>query len=165
MGSFVFLSKERTNSSPSALGEPVGPGPGTGPHPGPFWPQYPPPPFLSCTRPILPPECPGAQCGLGWAPGHVTEPPKPVLGPQPHPLARRALSQMGGVMCRKESLCPSSSRRGGMSCRPGRDFPSLSNKIPGEQAAGFGRAPAEDPPSPARMPGSPGPGTTGSLGS
>lgn len=96
----------------------------------------------------------------GWAPGHVTEPQRPVLGPQPHPLARRALLQMGGG-CRKESLGPSSSRRGGMSCRPGRDFPSLSNKIPGEQAAGFGRAPAGDPPSPARMPGSPGPGSSG----
>lgn len=54
-----------------------------------------------------------------------------------------------------------------MSCRPGRDFPSLSNKIPGEQAAGFGRAPAGDPPSPARMPGSLGPGSSefpGELG-
>lgn len=66
--------------------------------------------------------------------------------------------------CRKESLGPSSSRRGGMSCRPGRDFPSLSNKIPGEQAAGLGRAPAGDPPSPARTPGSPGPGSSGFPG-
>lgn len=47
-----------------------------------------------------------------------------------------------------------------MSCRPSRDFPSLSNKIPGEQAAGFGREPAGDPPSPTRMPGSPGPGSS-----
>lgn len=47
-----------------------------------------------------------------------------------------------------------------MSCRPSRDFPSLSNKIPGEQAAGFGRAPAVDPPSPTRTPGSPGPGSS-----
>lgn len=73
---------------------------------------------------------------------------------------------MGGGY-RKESLGPSSSQRGGMSCRPSRDFPSLSNKIPGEQAAGFGRAPAGDPPSPARMPGSPGPGSSqfpGELG-
>lgn len=73
---------------------------------------------------------------------------------------------MGGGY-RKDSLGPSSSRRGGMSCRPSRDFPSLSNKIPGEQAAGFGRAPAGDPPSPARMPGSPGPGSSqfpGELG-
>lgn len=54
-----------------------------------------------------------------------------------------------------------------MSCRPSRDFPSLSNKIPGEQAAGFGRTPAGDPPSPARTPGSPGPGSSqfpGELG-
>lgn len=47
-----------------------------------------------------------------------------------------------------------------MSYRPSRDFPSLSNKIPGEQAAGFGREPAGDPPSPTRMPGSPGPGSS-----
>lgn len=66
--------------------------------------------------------------------------------------------------CRKESLGPSSSRRGGMSCRPSRDFPSLSNKIPGEQAAGFGRAPAGDPPSPARTPGSPRPSSNGFPG-
>jgi hypothetical protein len=71
---------------------------------------------------------------------------------------------MGGGGCRKESLGPSSSRRGGMSCRPSRDFPSLSNKIPGEQAAGFGRAPAGDPPSPARTPGSPRPSSNGLPG-
>lgn len=41
MGSFVFLSKERTNSSPSTLGEPVGPGPAPSPHSGPFWPLAP----------------------------------------------------------------------------------------------------------------------------
>lgn len=46
----------------------------------------------------------------------------------------------------------------------GRDFPSLSNKIPGEQAAGFGKVPAGDPPSPARTPGSPGPGSSGFPG-
>lgn len=51
-----------------------------------------------------------------------------------------------------------------MSCRPGRDFPSLSNKIPGEQAAGFGRVPAGDPPSPARTPRSPGPRSSGFPG-
>lgn len=51
-----------------------------------------------------------------------------------------------------------------MSCRPGRDFPSLSNKIPGEQAAGLGRAPPGDPPSPARTPGSLGPGSSGFPG-
>lgn len=51
-----------------------------------------------------------------------------------------------------------------MSCRPSRDFPSLSNKIPGEQAAGFGRPPAGDPPSPARTPGSPRPSSNGFPG-
>lgn len=51
-----------------------------------------------------------------------------------------------------------------MSCRPSRDFPSLSNKIPGEQAAGFGRAPAGDPPSPARTPESPRPSSNGFPG-
>lgn len=51
-----------------------------------------------------------------------------------------------------------------MSCRPSRDFPSLSNKIPGEQASGFGRAPAGDPPSPARTPGSPRPSSNGFPG-
>lgn len=119
----------------------------------------PPLPLLCCTRPILPSECLGAHCRLGWAPGHVTKPYRLVPAPQPHPLPRRALPHKGGGY-RKESLGPSSSQRGGMSCRPSRDFPSLSNKIPGEQAAGFGRAPAVDPPSPTRTPGSPGPGSS-----
>lgn len=66
MGSFVFLSKERTNSSPSALGEPVGPRPGMDPHPGPLWSQHP--------TPTPPSAAPGPFClqsalvpTAGWA--------------------------------------------------------------------------------------------------
>lgn len=66
MGSFVFLSKERTNSSPSALGEPVGPGPGLGPRPDPL--------VASAPHPHLSSATPGPSClqsalvpTAGWA--------------------------------------------------------------------------------------------------
>lgn len=118
------------------------------------------PPLLCCTRPILPPECPGAHCRLGWAPGHVTNQALEACPGPPAPPTAEEGPSLEGRGYRKESLGPSSSWRGGMSCRPSRDFPSLSNKIPGEPAAGFGRVPAGDPPSPTRMPGSPGPGSS-----
>lgn len=155
MGSSVFLSKERTNSSPSALGArgararlrpPSRPLVASEPHP-----------HLSSATPG--PLClQSALCPLraGLAPGHVMEPRGPVLGPQPHPLLRRALPQMKWGAGRNLPLPPPGGRDE-LRARPGFSISQQQDSW-ASRAAGLGRAPAGDPPSPARTPGSLGPG-------